>query len=90
MKLSEITLDNTKEFLRVTHNLDDSRIEGHIDTAISFILKANGQDALTTDFDDSNTFLSDVAFAMIQKMYDTGEIPDARYLYAMLTMDRSF
>lgn len=90
MKLSEITLNKAKEFLRVAHDLDDDRISGHIDTAITFILKANGQDTLTTEFDESNEFLSDVALAMIQKLYDTGEIPDAKYLYAMMTMDRSF
>ena len=90
MKLSELTLDVVKGYLRVEHDLDDNRIRIHMSTVISYILKANGQENITPEFEDSNTFLSDVALCMIQELYDTGEMPDSKYLYGAMTMDRSF
>ena len=90
MKLSEITLQTVKDYLRVGHDLDDKRIGLHMDAALSYILKANGQDALTTDFDDETEFLVDVYMCYVQHLYDTGTVPGSRYLNAILTMDRRF
>lgn len=90
MKLSEITLQVAKDYLRIDHNLDDVRIGLHIDAALSYILKANGQDALTAEFEDSNEFLTDVFFCYLQQLYDYGTVPESKYLNAHLTLDRRF
>lgn len=90
MKLSELTLGNVKDYLRIDHNLDDNRLNTHIKTVISFILQTNGIKELTTEFDDNNTFLADVALSMIQDLYDTGKFPESKYLYQAMTLDRRF
>lgn len=90
MKLSEITLDTVKSYLRIDHNLDDMRLELHMKAALSYILKANGQDSLTPEFEDSNEFLVDVYMCYVQHLYDKGEVPESKYLNAILTMDRRF
>lgn len=90
MKLSEITLQTVKDYLRIDHNLDDMRIGLHMDAALSYILKANGQDNLTVEFDDENQFLTDVYMCYVQHLYDTGTVPESNYLNAILTMDRRF
>lgn len=90
MKLSELTLANVKEYLRVDHNLDDKRINTHIDTVIHFILQMNGQEQLTDEFVKRNPFLADVALSMIQELYDTGQFPESKYLYQAMTLDRRF
>lgn len=90
MKLSEITLDTVKSYLRIDHNLDDTRIEMHMKASLSYILKANGQDSLTAEFEDSNEFLTDVYMCYVQHLYDYGKVPESDYLNAILTMDRRF
>lgn len=90
MKLSEITLQTVKDYLRIDHDLDDTRLGMHMNASLSYILKANGQDALTQEFDDSNEFLTDVYFCYLQHLYDYGEVPKSDYLNAILTMDRRF
>lgn len=90
MKLSEITLDTVKSYLRIDHNLDDTRIEMHMRASLSYILKANGQDSLTAEFEDSNEFLTDVYMCYVQHLYDYGKVPESDYLNAILTMDRRF
>ena len=90
MKLSEITLQTVKDYLRIDHNLDDTRLRMHMDASFSYILKANGQDALTQEFDDSNEFLTDVYLCYLQHLYDYGTVPESKYLNAILTMDRRF
>ena len=90
MKLSEITLDTVKSYLRIDHTLDDTRLQIHMNTALTYILKANGQDTLTDDFDKANEFLSDVYFCYFQHLYDYDKVPESNYLNAMLTLDRRF
>ncbi len=90
MKLSELTLDQVKQHLRVDHSLDDFRIQTHLDSVKSFILKANGQTELTEAFEQGNDFLVDAALAMIQELYDTGKFPESTYLYQGLMIDRRF
>ena len=90
MKLSEITLATVKDYLRIEHDLDDVRLELHRKAALSYILKANGQDALTPEFEDANEFLSDVFMCYVQHLYDYGKAPESDYLNAILTMDRRF
>lgn len=90
MKLSELTLDQVKEYLRVDHDLDDNRIKTHISTVVYFILQMNGQSKLTDEFEGRNEFLTDVALSMIQELYDTGKFPESRYLYQAMTIDRRF
>ena len=90
MKLSEITLDTVKSYLRIDHNLDDTRLGLHMKAALSYILKTNGQDSLTPEFEDSNEFLADVYFCYLQHLYDYGTAPESDYLNAILTLDRRF
>ena len=90
MKLSEITLDTVKNYLRIDHALDDTRLQIHMNAALSYILKANGQDALTQEFENSNEFLTDVYLCYVQHLYDYGKVPESNYLNAILTMDRRF
>lgn len=90
MKLSEVTLDVVKSYLRIDHDLDDLRLALHMDSALTYILKANGQDKLTEEFDNENLFLSDVYMCYVQHLYDKGEVPESKYLNAILTMDRRF
>lgn len=90
MKLSEITLQTVKDYLRIDHDLDDKRLELHMRAALTYILTANGQDSLTSEFEDSDEFLADVYMCYVQHLYDTGTVPESRYLNAILTMDRRF
>ena len=90
MKLSEITLDVVKSYLRIDHDLDDTRLRLHMNAALTYILKANMQDTLTPEFEDSNEFLSDVYMCYVQHLYDYGTVPESNYLNAILSMDRRF
>lgn len=90
MKLSEITLETVKSHLRIDHDLDDTRLKMHMASVLSFILKVNGQNSLTSDFEDSNEFLTDVYFCYIQNLYDYGTMPESSYLNSILSMDRNF
>ena len=90
MKLSEITLQTVKDYLRIDHDLDDMRLQLHMRAALSYILKANMQDTLTPEFEDSNEFLADVYFCYLQHLYDSGTVPESNYLNAILTLDRRF
>lgn len=90
MKLSEVTLDVVKSYLRIDHDLDDLRLALHMDSALTYILKVNGIDQLTEEFDNENLFLVDVYMCYVQHLYDKGEVPESKYLNAILTMDRRF
>ena len=90
MKLSEITLETVKDYLRIDHNLDDKRLEMHMNASLSYILKANGQDKLTQEFEESNEFLTDIYFCYLQHLYDYGKVPDSKYINSLLTIDWRF
>lgn len=90
MKLSEITLEMVKSYLSIDHDVDDTRLKMHMESALSLILKVNGQKSLTSDFEDSNDFLTDVYYKYIQNLYDYGTMPESSYLNSILTMDRNF
>ena len=90
MKLSEVTLDVVKSYLRIDHDLDDVRLGLHMSSALSYIITANGFTQLTQEFDESSEFLVDVYMCYVQHLYDKGEVPESKYLNAILTMDRRF
>ena len=66
MKLSEITLKEVKDRLNIDDDdiVHDEKLKSLIKNAISYILKTNGQDSLTPEFEDSNEYLSDIFFAI--------------------------
>ena len=44
MKLNDLNLDYVKKYLSVDHELDDLRIQAHINTAINYIKLSHGRD----------------------------------------------
>lgn len=90
MTLSELELGYVKQYLRVDHNKDDIRIQNHLDSAISFILKSNGQTKITKEFEQGNDFLVDATLAMVEELYDNGKLPESTYFYQGMMIDRRF
>lgn len=89
MELKDISLEFVKKYLRIdlAFTLDDTRLEQHISSAISFIKGYCGVYDLDDEFYKNNTFLVDVALIYIESMYDTGNPPTSNRFYSMLGLD---
>ncbi len=90
MTLSELDLMYVKQHLRVENDSDDIRIQNHLDSAISFVLKVNGQTKITPEFEKGNEFLADAVLTMVQELYDNGKVPESSYFYQAMMIDRRF
>ncbi len=90
MTLSELDLIYVKQYLRVDHDLDDIRIQHHLDSAISFVLKVNGETTITPKFERGNDFLVDAVLTIIQELYDKGKFPESTHFYQGMMIDRRF
>ena len=86
MKLIDINLDYVKKYLNINHDLDDSRLQSHIDTAINYIVVSHGYKNIE---EADNDLLSDLAMLMIQDLYDNGTITTEKPI-SFLTIDRRF
>lgn len=87
MKLSDLNLDYVKKYLNVEHNLDDEKIQSHIDAAIKYVELSHGYD--NKDDINSNDILCELAMIMIQDLYDNGRIT-ATTAVSFMTIDRRF
>ena len=87
MKLSDLNLDYVKKYLNVEHNLDDGKIQSHIDAAVKYVELSHGYE---NDEDiNSNDILCELAMIMIQDLYDNGRIT-ATTAVSFMTIDRRF
>lgn len=87
MKLNDLNLDYVKKYLNVEHNLDDGKIQSHIDAAIKYVELSHGYE---NDEDiNSNDLLSELAMTIIQDLYDNGKIT-ATSAVSFMTIDRRF
>ena len=87
MKLNDLNLDYVKKYLNVEHNLDDGKIQSHIDAAIKYVELSHGYE---NDEDiNSNDLLSELAMTIIQDLYDNGKIT-ATTAVSFMTIDRRF
>ena len=87
MKLNDLNLDYVKKYLNVEHNLDDEKIQSHIDAAIKYVELSHGYD--NKDDINSNDILCELAMTMIQDLYDNGRIT-ATSAVSFMTIDRRF
>lgn len=87
MKISDITLTYVQqEYLKADG--DEERIQQHMDSAKSIIMKVNGYE--TEEELDDNEYLTDVYLMYVQQLYDTGMIEENKSFNNLLTMDRRF
>lgn len=87
MKLNDLNLDYVKKYLNVEHNLDDGKIQSHIDAAIKYVELSHGYE--NDDDINSNDMLSELAMTIIQDLYDNGRIT-ATSAVSFMTIDRRF
>ena len=87
MKLSDLNLDYVKKYLNVEHNLDDEKIQSHIDAAIKYVELSHGYE--NNEDISSNDILCELAMTMIQDLYDNGRIT-ATSAVSFMTIDRRF
>lgn len=88
MKVSEITLAYAKDYLNIPEDYkEDIRIQAHINTAISYVMKTHGFE--TIEEMDEEYFLVDLVMYIIQQLYDTGGITDINPIKYM-SVDRRF
>lgn len=87
MKLSNINLDFVKKHLNVDHDLDDVRLQSHIDSAKQYIALSHGYED-EADLDE-NEMLADLAMVIVQDLYDNGKITTSKSI-SFMTIDRRF
>lgn len=87
MKLNGLNLDYVKRYLNVEHNLDDEKIQSHIDAAVKYIELSHGYE--NNEDINSNDILCELAMTMIQDLYDNGRIT-ATTSVSFMTIDRRF
>lgn len=87
MRLSDLNLSYAKKYLNVDHELDDLRIQSHIESAKSYIALSHGYEE-TEDLED-NKLLVDLAMVIIQDLYDNGKITTSKAI-SFMTIDRRF
>lgn len=87
MKLNDLNLDYVKKYLNVEHNLDDEKIQSHINAAIKYVELSHGYE--NNEDINSNDILSELAMAIIQDLYDNGRIT-ATSAVSFMTIDRRF
>ena len=87
MKLNDLNLEYVKKYLNVEHNLDDEKIQSHIDAAIKYVELSHGYE--NKDDINSNDILCELAMIMIQDLYDNGRIT-ATTAVSFMTIDRRF
>ena len=86
MKLNDLNLDYVKKYLNVEHNLDDEKIQSHIDAAIKYVELSHGYE---NDDINSNDILCEMAMTIVQDLYDNGRIT-ATSAVSFMTIDRRF
>ena len=87
MKLNDLNLDYVKKYLNVEHNLDDEKIQSHINAAIKYVELSHGYE--NNEDINSNDILSELAMTIIQDLYDNGRIT-ATSAVSFMTIDRRF
>ena len=87
MKLNDLNLDYVKKYLNVEHDLDDEKIQSHIDSAIKYVELSHGYE--NSEDINSNDILCELAMIMIQDLYDNGRIT-ATSAVSFMTIDRRF
>lgn len=87
MKLSDLNLDYVKKYLNVEHNLDDKKIQSHIDAAMKYAKLSHGYE--NDEDSNSNDILSELVMTIIQDLYDNGKIT-ATSAISFMTIDRRF
>ena len=87
MKLNDLNLDYVKKYLSVDHELDDLRIQAHINTAINYIKLSHGYEQMQ-ELED-NECLADIAMMIIQDLYDNGTITATKSI-SFMSIDRRF
>ncbi|WP_394887037.1 head-tail connector protein [Clostridium butyricum] len=87
MKLNDLNLEYVKKYLNVEHNLDDEKIQSHIDAAIKYAELSHGYE--NYEEINSNDVLCELAMTIIQDLYDNGRIT-ATSAVSFMTIDRRF
>lgn len=87
MKLSDLNLDYVKKYLNVEHNLDDEKIQSHIDAAMKYAKLSHGYE--NDEDSNSNDILIELVMTIIQDLYDNGKIT-ATSAISFMTIDRRF
>lgn len=87
MKLSNLDLSYVKKYLNVDHNLDDLRLQSHIESAKNYIALSHGY-GLENELEE-NDLLVDLAMTIIQDLYDNGKITTSKAI-SFMTIDRRF
>ena len=87
MKLNDLNLDYVKKYLSIDHELDDLRLQSHIDSAKHYIALSHGYDE-TAELEE-NEMLADLAMIIIQDLYDNGKITTNKSI-SFMTIDRRF
>ena len=87
MKLHDLNLDYVKKYLNVEHNLDDKKIQSHLDAAIKYVELSHGYE--NKHDINSNGILCELAMTIIQDLYDNGRIT-ATSAVSFMTIDRRF
>ena len=87
MKLNDLNLDYVKKYLNVDHELDDLRLQSHIESVKHYITLSHGYDE--KEELESNEMLADIAMIMIQDLYDKGKITTSKAI-SFMTIDRRF
>ena len=87
MKLKDLNLEYVKKYLNVEHNLDDEKIQSHIDAAIKYAELSHGYE--NEQDINSNDTLCELAMIIIQDLYDNGRIT-AISAVSFMTIDRRF
>lgn len=87
MKLSNLDLNYVKKHLNVDHELDDLRLQSHIESVKAYIALSHGYDS--TEELEENELLFDLAMVMIQDLYDNGKITTSKAI-SFMSIDRRF
>ena len=87
MKLNNLNLEYVKKYLNVEHNLDDEKIQSHIEAAIKYVELSHGYE--NNEDINLNDVLCELAMTMIQDLYDNGRIT-ATSAISFMTIDRRF
>ena len=87
MRLNDLNLEYVKKYLNVEHNLDDEKIQSHIDAAIKYVELSHGYE--NDEEINSNDILCELAMTIIQDLYDNGRIT-ATSAVSFMTIDRRF
>lgn len=87
MKLNDLDLSYVKKYLNVDHDLDDLRLQSHIESAKNYIALSHGYEEIEEL--EANEMLVDLAMVMIQDLYDNGKITTSKAI-SFMTIDRRF